>query len=84
MSDDAIGRLIEERDALRQERDAALKHVEFLLERARLLHEECVACGAALGDPAEPPYCSDTCAPTGTEVEEWEEAVAALAERATP
>lgn len=84
MSDDMISRLIEERNALRQERDAAVKRAEFLLERARLLHEECISCGAALGEPAGPPYCSDTCAPTGTEVEEWEEAVAALAERATP
>lgn len=73
-----VERILDEKAELREERDAAVARASLLAERAKLLHEECVACGASLEDPNAPPRCGDTCYPSDEQVWEWEGKVAQL------
>lgn len=73
-----VERILDEKAELREERDAAVARASLLAERANLLHEECVACGASLEDPNAPPRCGDPCHPSDEQVWEWEGKVAQL------
>lgn len=71
-----VERILDEKAELREERDAAVARANLLAERAKLLHEECIDCGASLEDPDVPPHCEDTCYPSDEQVWEWEGKVA--------